>query len=73
MVDGPSRNRGTAATVSTAAAIWQGGAYLKAHSGSASSRPQSADFIFLETYLQETPTSVAAVQQLHYTKKKTDL
>ena len=69
--DGPLRNCGTvAAVVSTAAVVWQGAGGT--NTGSASSRPQTADFIFLETYSQQTPTAAAAAaQQLYTTQKKT--
>ena len=67
--DGPSRNCGTAAVVSKAAAVWQGGGGT--HAGSASSRPQTLHFLFLETYSQETPTAATAAAQ-HYTTQKKD-
>ena len=65
--DGPSRNCGTVAVVSTAAAVWQEGGGT--HTGLASSRLQTANFSFLETYSQETTVAAAAAQQLHYTKR----
>ena len=67
VADGPSRKCGTAAVVSTVAVVWQGGEGT--HTGSASSRPQTADFLLFQTYSQETPTAAAAAaQQLHLKK-----
>ena len=67
--DGSSRNCGTAAVVSTASAIWQGGGAHTHWLGEL--KTTDSRFLFLETYSQETPpVAAAAAQQLH-TQQKT--